>query len=500
MKQKIQSLALAVLTTLTVISCKKATVDPNLQPPPSVDQSSYLQLAAPGIQTTGTQLYALVSINTESGQEVVSNKKVSLDYIQGVYKTDKIGLQRGNFVLSKFIVVNNKDTAVFAAPKSNSEKALLVSTPVSVPVTIAQSGVHAASVQVLQVSSTDAAASFGYTSDDFGRNEFADLTVTLSISVGEVVYDSLPGKLIVDATSSNGTHWIREIELLAGQTQIRVPKTYESYQFSVAKWNVTAQKTLSRAELTANKQVLLSTTRQPKQLVEEQVFLENGSGLVPDSRTEYYYTAQNRLSDIKFYQRSLQISGLQLTQVYSFLYNGNQLDTIKRSGPDNTVNGYTSFTYSNGRIATARNNSYDQQTIVAFDYSLQSNSTGNITGNYVFHNGNSMQYKMTFRNGNNVQDEAMSSTGGSESGTYTYDSYINPKYQLGYPDIFLSNNSRNNQLSEQKSYAGGFPSVVPYKFEYIYNADGYPEEVYISYKGYTSQQHLYRIKKVYRYQ
>lgn len=500
MKQKIQLLALAAITTLTVISCTKATVDPNLQPPPSVDQSSYLQLAAPGIQATGGQLYALVSINNASGQEVVSNKKVTLDYIQGIYKTDRISLQIGSFVLSKFIVVNNKDTAVFAAPKSHSEKALLVSAPVSVPVTIAQSGVHAASVQVVQVAATDAASSFGYTSDDFGRNEFADVTVKLAINVGDIVYDSLPGKLTIDATSSTGTHWIREIELLPGQTQVRVPQSYESFSFSVSKWNVTAQKTLSRAELSPNKQILLTASRQPKQLVEEQVFLENGSGLVPDSRTEYYYTAQNRLSDIKFYERSLQVSGLQLAQLYRFLYNGNQLDTIKRSGSDNTVNGYTSFTYSNGRIVTARNNSYDQQTIVAFDYAIQGNSTGSITGNYVFHNGNSMQYKMTFRNGNNVQDEAMSSTGGSESGTYTYDSYINPKYQLGYPDIFLSNNSKNNQLSEQKSYAGGFPSAMPYKFEYIYNADGYPEEVYISYKGYTSQQHLYRIKKVYRYQ
>lgn len=500
MKQTISLWALAVITALTVMSCKKATEDPSLQPPPSVDQSSYLQLTAPGIQVTGNRLYALVSINNETGQEVISNKKVMLDYVQGMYKTDKIGLQRGSFVLSKFIVMNNKDTAVFAAPKSYSEKALLVSTPVSVPVTIARSGIHAASVQVVQVTSADAAASFGYTADDFGRNELVAATVKLSISVGDVVYDSLPGKLTIDATSNTGTHWIREIEMLPGETQVRVPQNYESFRFSVSKWNVTAQKVLSRAELSPNKHIELAGSRLPKRLVEELVFLENGAGLIPDSRTEYYYASQGRLSDIKFYQRSLQVSGLQLAQQYRFLYNGNQLDTIKRSEPGHIVNGYTSFTYVNGRIVTARNNSYDQQTTVAFDYSQQGNSTGTITGSYVFHNGNSMRYNITFRNGNNVQDEAMSSTGGSESGVYTYDSYINPKHQLGYPDIFLSNNSRNNQLSEQKNYAGGFPSAMPYKFEYIYNEDGYPDEVYISYKSYISQQHLYRVKKVYRYQ
>ena len=51
-----------------------------------------------------------------------------------------------------------------------------------------------------------------------------------------------------------------------------------------------------------------------------------------------------------------------------------------------------------------------------------------------------------------------------------------------------------------KGYAGGSPTVIPYRYEYVYDDDGYPKESYVSYKGYSSQQHLYRIKKVFRYQ
>lgn len=269
---------------------------------------------------------------------------------------------------------------------------------------------------------------------------------------------------------------------------------------SVAKWNTLAQKTISKTELGTTTQLHMASARQPKQLIEETSFIENAAGLQPDTRTEYLYNTNNRLSAIKFYQKQVQSSNLPLTIQYQFIYNGTQLDTIKRFNPENnSLTGFTGFTYAAGKIATVSNSSYDQTTNVLFDYS-RFNSQHIISADYLFNNGNSMTYTMQFRNGNLVSDKAISSTGSGESGVYSYDSNINPKHQLGYPDIFLSNSSKNNRLQEQKNYSGGFPSIIPYKTEFVYNADGYPVEQYVSYKGYTSQQHVYRIKKVYRYQ
>jgi hypothetical protein len=99
-----------------------------------------------------------------------------------------------------------------------------------------------------------------------------------------------------------------------------------------------------------------------------------------------------------------------------------------------------------------------------------------------------------------VADFAQTSTGGTESGVYEYDDHINPKHQLGWQDLYFTNESRNNLVKEQKNYGGSIPSVVPYRFEYVYDADGYPTAVYISYRGYTSKEHRYRIKKEYIYQ
>lgn len=492
-------IAWAMMALISISSCRK-TAEDTVPVPAPVDQTTYLQLSATGVQLGQGQLYALVSVNNEQGQEVVSNKKVTLDNIQGVYKTDRITLAKGSYVLSKFIVTTASDTAVYAAPKANSAKAALVSKPVSVPVSITETGVTAASVQVLKVDVTDSPASFGYTVDDFGKIAFKELSVKLMITVGQVVYDSLPGKLVVDASSTGGQHWIREIELQEGVTQIRVPEHYETFSFQVAKWNTLAQKTISKTELGTTTQLHMASARQPKQLIEETSFIENAAGLQPDTRTEYLYNTNNRLSAIKFYQKQVQSSNLPLTIQYQFIYNGTQLDTIKRFNPENnSLTGFTGFTYAAGKIATVSNSSYDQTTNVLFDYS-RFNSQHIISADYLFNNGNSMTYTMQFRNGNLVSDKAISSTGSGESGVYSYDSNINPKHQLGYPDIFLSNSSKNNRLQEQKNYSGGFPSIIPYKTEFVYNADGYPVEQYVSYKGYTSQQHVYRIKKVYRYQ
>jgi hypothetical protein len=95
---------------------------------------------------------------------------------------------------------------------------------------------------VIKIEETDLPASFGYSSDDFGYRSYLSVKVRLQIKVGQVFYDSLPGKLKIDATGDNNSHWIREIEIHRGVTTIQVPDQYASYSFSTDKWNTQAQK------------------------------------------------------------------------------------------------------------------------------------------------------------------------------------------------------------------------------------------------------------------
>lgn len=493
------SFLLAVIAILGSAACNKEVKSLPEPTPGSIDTSSYLQLSVSGIQITGNQLYALVSLQNPAGQPVVTNRKITLDYIQGEYKTDKINLGKGEFRLSKFIVVKANDTAVYAAPRANTPRASEVANPLSMAVSVTQKGINSAAVQVVKIAVADAPAAFGYSAGDFGYQSYLTLGVKLRINVGQVAYDSLPGKVTVDATNSEGNHWTREIDLQKGLTLVTVPEEYSQFRFEAAKWNVIALKNYTRQELQTGMTISLEAHREPKKLVKELIYIENSAGLIPDSRTEYFYNVMGKLSEINNYQRSLQVSGLHLTNIYKFRYNGMLLDSINRFGPDHSSTGYTNFSYTGERISNIRNRSYDQETGAAMEYIVSGNSE-TITADYLFSNGNTMNYKIFVRDGNKISDQAQTSTGGAEGGTYEYDNSVNPKHQLGWSDLYFSNYSKNNLTREQKGYGGAFPSAIPYKFEYTYDADGYPSEVYVSYKGFTSQQHLYRIKKVYTYQ
>jgi hypothetical protein len=488
-----------IILGVVLTACSKSIDDLNNTPPVSTDSASYMQLSISGMQMTGESLYALLSIENNNGSPVVTNKKVTIDNIQGTFKTDKIKLNKGGYKLTKFLIFKSSDTALYATPKINTPRASQVTTPLAYAFTIAQKGIAVRQVQVLKIAESDSPDIFGYTSDDFGFMKYINIRLKLKITVGSVLYDSLPGKVLIKATNNVGATWVREVDLQRGLSTIKVPEEYQQFSFEVSKWNTLMQKNLNRTDLQNNLLVSLESVRLPKRLIEESSFIENSAGLIPDSRTEYFYNVDGRLSEIKNYQRSIQVSGLPLTNIYKFKYDGYLADSIIRYSSNYEKTGYTSFTYGGDKITNIANRSYDQETYAAIEYSTDGKYSI-IGADYLFSNGNAMTYIQRYSNGNKISDQAQSSTGGGEGGSYEYDDNINPKHQLGWPDLYFTNYSKNNLMKEQKGYGGSFPSVIPYKFEYIYDNDGYPIQVFVSYKGFHSQQHLYRLKKTYRYQ
>jgi hypothetical protein len=458
-----------------------------------------VQFKATGLQLPDEPHYAIISLEKKNGQAVYTNKKITIDQVQGVYKTDKVKVTRGDYQLTKFIVVKASDTAVYAAPLANSAKAVQVAKPLSQDISVTQYGLTLTTAEVVKVNGEDAPASFGYGTSDFGFLPYLTLKVKLKILVGTVIYDSLPGTLLVDAVNDNNEHWTREIELSKGITNVRVPENFTNYKLVLHKWNTGIEANYPRVALSNNDEINLENFKQPKKLVKETSYLELSTGYREDSRTEYFYGNGNKLANINYYQRLPQYATLQLQQVHKFVYTGTILDTINRYSPDNQLNGFTAFSYTAGKITSIHNKSYDQETFAAAQHQgTQANFQ--LTIDYLFSNGHSMVYQMMFSNGNKISDLAQTSTGGTQRGTYEYDSNINPYHQLGYPDIYFTNASKNNRILEQVSYGGAYPTAVPYKTEYSYDEDGYPTVLYTSYKGFTTGQHLYRTKKVFQYQ
>lgn len=484
---------------LLAASCKKQDFAPPAVPG-SVDTTAYLQFTIQNMAATETGTHAIISLVNSNGDTTVNNRKIPVTKKNQQFITEPIALQRSSYSLVKFIVVKLSDTALYVVPKKESSKAALVTAPLPAVVAVAAKGVNAGTVGVLPVNSTDMPAQFGYTVNEFGFVPYINITAHLQIKTGSVLYDSLPGTIKMEAVDANGTKWIREQVMKAGLYTLSVPANYHSYTFSVNKWNTTIQKHYTQNTMQSGMHMKLYAEKESKKLKEEMVYVENGYDLIPENRSEFFYNANGTLKEIKFYQRSTVVAGLPLSYWYRFHYSQPQAwDTMFRYDAQQQLTGYTAMERSGDRIASMYQKSYDQQTGVAVSYSLLQPFEV-ITADYLFHNSNSMRYRMKFYNGNKTEDQAQSSTGGAESSTYSYDHEINPYHQLGYDDLYFTNASKNNITAVLKGYSGNIPSVVPYKYEYLYDGDGYPKELYISYKGYTSQQHLYRLKKVFRYQ
>ncbi|MEJ8843681.1 hypothetical protein WG954_14920 [Lacibacter sp. H375] len=492
-------LFITVVCFTIVIGCRKPA-EPVPSAPALVDSSSYLQLALTGMEPNQGGLYAILSITKENGDSVFTNRKIAVTTANQQYISEKIKLEKGSYKLSKLMVVKSSDTAKYATPIKQSAKAALVNASLPIQINISAAGVQPASISVLPVSFSESPTLFGYTTTDFGFEPYFTVQAHLQITVGTVVYDSLPGFLKVEAVNANGHHWSREVDLRQGITNVQVPKDYSNYTFSVNKWNTSIQKQYNSSEVSNKMLVTLAGNRSAKRIVEESVFIENSGATTAESRSEYFYNSNSKLKSIRYYQRSIQVSGLPLTFVYNFHYSHpDAWDTVYRYNANQQLTGYTAIERNGNLIRSMFNKSYDQHTGAAVSYSVV-NDINETLVDYLFSNNNSMQYRIKFKHGNKIEDRAQTSTGGAESGTYDYDAFVNPYHQLGYDDLYFTNSSKNNLKSMLKGYAGGFPTVIPYRYEYVYDEDGYPKESYVSYKGYSSQQHLYRIKKVFRYQ
>lgn len=484
---------------LLAASCKKQDFTPP-SVPASIDTTAYLQFTVQNMAAGESGAYAIISLVNSNGDTTIKNRKIQVTKKNQQFVTEPVALQRSNYSLVKFIIVKLADTAFYAVPIKESSKASLVTQPLPAVIAVAVKGMNAGTVGVVPVSNTDMPMQYGYTVSDFGFVPYMNVTAQLQIKVGEVLYDSLPGIVTIEAVDAQGNKWIREQAMKPGIYQLTVPANYHSYTFSVQKWNASVQKQFTQNTLQNGMHFRLYAEKDIKKLKEELVYVENGYDMIPESRSEFYYNASGSLKEIKFYQRSTVVQGLPLNYRYQFHYTASQgWDSMFRYDAQQQLTGYTAMDRSGGKIISMYNKSYDQQTGVAVSYGALP-PYDIITAEYLFHNSNSMRYSMKFLNGNKVEDQAQSSTGGAESSIYSYDSEINPYHQMGYDDLYFTNASKNNITSVLKSYTGSMPSVVPYKYEYLYDADGYPKELYISYKGYNSQQHLYRIKKVFLYQ
>ncbi|HEU0112633.1 MAG TPA: hypothetical protein VFQ73_17285 [Flavisolibacter sp.] len=318
------------------------------------------------------------------------------------------------------------------------------------------------------------------------------------ITIGSIVYDSIPAVLTLSSWDSSGTEHKKVLNMNAGANSISLLKKHVKFSFRVNQWSLSDELTLTKDEIKEGETYVLGGAKAAKRLIKEEEYLFAAGAYQPSSKSFYTYNADGSLQQIDFYQKKPQSQELKKYNVDKFIYTAGKLDKIQRYDDKGAAVSYTGFSYNAAnKIENMEQKGYGQETYAYVEYNGGMQPSINI--DYLYNNGQAMSYTMNFVGGNKVKETAMSSTGGSEGGTFGYDLNINPYVHMNWPDIFLSKSSKNNMISQQKGYAGGFPVAEPYKFEYTYDADGYPVELVKSYKSYTTGEHLYKTKTVYTY-
>ncbi|WP_353548836.1 hypothetical protein [Sediminibacterium sp. KACHI17] len=486
--------SLLPILLLVFLGCGKKINLPN-----ELEKETSVRFHLSGIPSERNEMYVLVTAVKENGDTIFSNRKISVMNEQGRYTTKALPVNASELVITKFLVFYSADSIYLANPKTGSIKEKSVSKALPIKFNIQKNSENQLSVPVTAVDPSENAAAYGYHQTEFGSYSTIPLLFHLSVKVGKIWYDSLPGLLTIRARYTDGQIWTREIQLSEGLTRINIPSGLKEYELDIEKWGVIMHKKLNENTIHSGDHIHLTAEKEARYLISESVFIDNGAGYIPDSKKYFFYDTYDRIEKTLYYQRSASQQEMALTFQSNFRYHsGNKWDTILRYNAAGELVGYLSRTFNNDKVISAQEKNYDYYTNA--DYSYHTSADRNeVNATYRFSNGNSLDYKMYFKKGNNIQDKATSSTGSIESGNYLYDTNINPFYQLDFDDLFLSGHSKNNVISSSKLYFGSFPAVVPYHVKYSYTEDGYPSEVIISYKGYTSQKHSFRMKKIYQY-
>jgi hypothetical protein len=482
--------------------CKDDVIKPEPKPAGPNSVRFVMNSLPAGDQPANAPIYAIVSVEDEYDAEVISNKKLAVSF-NSKYLTEKIELEDGAYRVTKFIIVGEDGLTRFATPKVNSEKASLVQKPLNLGVEVEDAVSLEQAVEVVKVAAQDKAESFGYPAGTFGQfNNESYLKVKLQavVTVGDINYDSIPANFKIISWNAAGEKFEKDTVLSAGAKEVFLPSSHVRFSFQMKKWGVTDEMSLNRDQVTEGTTYTLGGSMAAKKLKLEETFVSINGIYKPDSKSVYSYNANGTLAKVEYYQKLPQYEDLQLVFKDLYVYDGYKVDKIDRFEGDGDKVGFTEFSYNaqGTKVTNIRQKSYDQETGAAVEYAYPPGQA-QITVDYLYSNGNSMEYKFKIVGGNRVEDVAVSSRGGGESGKYKYDFNVNPYAHMNMPTLYLSNLSRNNLIGQEKSYSGSFPTMEPHQFQYSYDDDGYPVQLIKGYKGYQSGEIILRTKTIYSY-
>jgi len=163
-------------------SCKKDNNNENesqgtIQFGLSVSQRQSMQKS---VSTIEVPVSIVITIADSKGKVAIESKKIALINMNGSYISESLSLVIGNYNITKFLVLNNFDSVIYAAPLKGSNLAYLVTTPLPISFNISKNNVTKVVPEVLSGKSFRP-EDFGYYSFSFDVVKAFDFLTTVMV-------------------------------------------------------------------------------------------------------------------------------------------------------------------------------------------------------------------------------------------------------------------------------------------------------------------------------
>jgi hypothetical protein len=465
------SLSIVIFST----ACKKQELPPL---PVLNNQFQFTIDALPGESSVGIHaIYALVTIQNANGQDVVSNKKLALTY-SGKYVTEKLELPAGNYKLKKFLVNNEEDITRFATPIAGSGKASLVSKPLMIEMKLPNSSILNIPLQVLKVEATDSPDQYGYPAGSFNQHpgeeeQFIRLKLKAVISVGDVLYDSIPAQFRITTWKNAGEFTNKDTTLAAGTNEVLISKSAVKYSVRMMKWGIVDDLEIMKDEVNESTVYILGGNKAAKKLTSATEYKFVNGVFELDKKQVFEYDNQNKLKEIKYFTTSP--TGLKYTYSEVFKYDENQLKIFYADPYNGSAEDYHYKKF----VFDAQGRAIQSEYKYLFEhhkYQKVYSSTGIKMYLLDAHDQpTDVQLHLKIIAGNRVEQKYISATSTYTSG-YTFDANINPYVHLKWPELYFSHNSKNN-IVDKGSISQNGELYVMSKKQNFYDNDGFVSEV-----------------------
>lgn len=285
------------------------------------------------------------------------------------------------------------------------------------------------------------------------------------ITVGDVVYDSIPAMFTITTWDVNGVAHAKDTLLDAGAQLIYLPKKAARYSLKLSKWGITDEKLLNRSEVTEGAVYQLGGQKSAKRLQSVTEYDFTNGAFAISSEKRFVYDHHGRITEIHAYAPDPNTGVLRSGNSDLFLYGHNELWVNSTSKSDGTIFSHTAFIFDvQGRTIQSRNQYLTQNEIYTYQY----NSEGIVM--FMGQNAadpNGSRITLRFAGGNRVEEKTIFPGHPTTVKNFKYDYNINPYLMIRMPGLYLEHSSKNNVLAE------GWDGSDQLVHEYTYDVDGY---------------------------